>query len=57
MVSNKVIKLKFSLNVKLLTIQSADSVSKQVELASAYGANLQQLKLSITLVIQAFSNQ
>ena len=37
-----------SLNVKLLTIQSSDSVSKQVGLAEVYGANLQQLKLNIT---------
>ena len=41
-----------SLNVKLLTIKSADSVSKQVGLAGAYGANLQQVKLHITLAIK-----
>ena len=46
-----------SLNVKLLPIQSANSVSKQWGLAGAYSANLQQLKLNITLAIQAFSNQ
>ena len=42
-----------SLNVKLLTIQSAISVSKQVGLAGAYGANLQQVKLKITAAFQA----
>ena len=42
-----------SLNVKLLTIQSADSVSKQVGLAGASGANLQQVKLKSTAVFQA----
>ena len=31
-----------SLNVKLLTNQSADSVSKKAGLTGAYGANLQQ---------------
>ena len=40
------------LNVKLLTIESANSVSKQVGLADAYGANLQQLKFNIILAIK-----
>ena len=39
-----------SLNVKLLTITSADSVSKQVGLAGVSGADL-QVKFHITLVI------
>ena len=46
-----------SLNVKLLTIQSAYSVSNQMGLDCAYGTNLQQLKFNITLAIQVFSNQ
>ena len=41
-----------SLNVKLLAMKSADSVSKHVGLADAYGANLQQIKLHITLAIK-----
>ena len=41
-----------SLNVKLLTITLAVSVSKQVGLTGASGANLQQVKLHITLEIK-----
>ena len=42
-----------SLNVKLLTIQSDNSVSKQVGLAGASGTNLQSVKLKITTAFQA----
>ena len=44
-----------TLNVKLVTIRSANSVLKQARLDGAYGANLQQVKLYITLVIKSFS--
>ena len=42
-----------SLNVKLLIIQSAHSVSKQGGLAGASGVNLQQIKLKITVALVA----
>ena len=44
-----------SLNVKLLTIQSANFVLKQVGLDGANGANLQQVKLNIMLVIKVLA--